>query len=326
MSRFADFLRETPPVTLAVIAICLSLFLLQNALDMNLSLITMCPSLVIDSHQYYRILTHAIFHSSLMHIGMNMITTYQFSPGVEKRLGTLRLGLSILWSILLSSFLYIGISWLLSQLFGYKHLWYQHAVGFSGVVFHVIVLDAHSSPNQSFTIFWLVTVPGYVYPWALLVLVQLILPNVSFLGHLCGVLTGTFQAYGYLDYLLVSESVLIRIESFDCMQKLVRLPSFVPSFDTTLRLQHHQESTSILRGIRRLVGITVKWGKDILETIRVYIFGRGHRLNSNARFGERRLDDGWGPGRVLSPIDVLEEAEEEEDDDDEKNEEISALV
>lgn len=323
MSRFADFLRETPPVTLAVIAICLSLFLLQNALDMNLSLITMCPSLVIDSHQYYRILTYAFFHSNLMHIGMNMITNYQLSAGVEKRLGTLRLGLSILWSILLSSFLYIGISWLLSQLFDYKHLWYQHAVGFSGVVFHVLVLDAHSSPNL--TIFGIVTVPGYVYPWALLVLVQLILPNVSFLGHLCGILTGTFQVYGYLDYLLVSESVLIRIESFDCMQKLVRLPSFVPSFDTTPRFQHHQESTSILRAIRRLVGITVKWGKHLLETIRVYIFGRGHRLNSNARFGERRLDDGWGPGRVLSPIDVLEEAEED-DDDDEKNEEISALV
>ena len=265
MSRFKDFLRETPPVTLAVIATCLSLFLLQNALDMNLSLITMCPSLVIDSHQYYRILTHAIFHSSLMHIGMNMITTYQFSPGVEKRLGTLRLGLSILWSILLSSFLYIGISWLLSQLFGYKHLWYQHAVGFSGVVFHVIVLDAHSSPNQSFTIFWLVTVPGYVYPWALLVLVQLILPNVSFLGHLCGILMGKFQVYGYLDYLLVSESLLIRIESYDCMQKLVRLPSFVPSFDSTPRFPHHQESTSIL--LARLVGITVKWGKHILRAI-----------------------------------------------------------
>lgn len=32
--------------------------------------------------------------------------------------------------------------------------------------------------------------PAAVYPWALLVFWQLIMPGASFLGHMCGVLVG----------------------------------------------------------------------------------------------------------------------------------------
>lgn len=50
-----DLLRETPPVTLAVLALCISFFLLQNALDIELRMVTMSPRLVIYTHEYYRV-------------------------------------------------------------------------------------------------------------------------------------------------------------------------------------------------------------------------------------------------------------------------------
>ena len=60
----------------------------------------------------------------------------------------------------------------------------QCAVGFSGVVFALIVLDNARSGVQRRSIFGLLSVPAPLYPWALLVLWQLLLPGVSFLGHL----------------------------------------------------------------------------------------------------------------------------------------------
>lgn len=50
-----DLLRETPPVTLAVLTLCISFFLLQNALDIELRMVTMSPRLVIYTHEYYRV-------------------------------------------------------------------------------------------------------------------------------------------------------------------------------------------------------------------------------------------------------------------------------
>lgn len=39
-------------------------------------------------------------------------------------------------------------------------------------------------------LFGLLEVPSKVYPYALVVLIQLLFPDVSFLGHLSGVLAG----------------------------------------------------------------------------------------------------------------------------------------
>ena len=64
---------------------------------------------------------------------------------------------------------------------------HQCAIGFSGVVFGLIVIDNSVSHATSRSIFGLFTVPARVYPWALMVLWQLLLPSVSFLGHLTGI-------------------------------------------------------------------------------------------------------------------------------------------
>ena len=88
-------------------------------------------------------------------------------------------------------------------------------MGFSGVVFGLIVVDNHASgassrrwarrPALDYTlarashafdlaarpccsIFGFFSVPAKLYPWALLVFWQLLLPQSSFLGHLAGVL------------------------------------------------------------------------------------------------------------------------------------------
>lgn len=67
---------------------------------------------------------------------------------------------------------------------GYLH---SCAVGLSGVVFGLIVVDTAVSRAAQRSIFGFFSVPAKLYPWALLLLWQLLMPGASFLGHLSGV-------------------------------------------------------------------------------------------------------------------------------------------
>jgi membrane associated rhomboid family serine protease len=74
------------------------------------------------------------------------------------------------------------------------------AVGLSGAIFGLIVIETACSNVQTRSIFGLFTVPARLYPWALLVFWQLIMPGVSFLGHLGGVLAGQAHVWGWLKW------------------------------------------------------------------------------------------------------------------------------
>ena len=80
------------------------------------------------------------------------------------------------------------------------------AVGLSGVIFALIVVDTHTSNAQQRSIFGFFNVPAPYFPWALLILWQLLLPHVSFFGHLGGLLAGQLYAWGWLQRLVPSPS------------------------------------------------------------------------------------------------------------------------
>lgn len=78
------------------------------------------------------------------------------------------------------------------------------AVGLSGAVFGLIVIDTAFSNVQSRSIFGLFMVPAQWYPWALLLFWQLLMPGVSFLGHLGGVLAGQAYVWGWFKWAIPS--------------------------------------------------------------------------------------------------------------------------
>lgn len=225
-STNSNALRNIPPTTLGTIGICALIFVVRSIFGWDLQLFTMCPRLVLFTHEYYRVFTSAFFHANLMHIGMNMLSTAAISGSLEKKVGTLRLLLGIWWAILVTSGIYMLIAYLAYAVFGYDAWMYQHALGYSGIIFYLSVLESrlHSGPRS---LFGMVSVPSSVYPWVLLVALQVIMPNLSFLGHLAGILNGTLEYYGALDFLYVGDSFLIHLESLGSMRKLVELDGFV---------------------------------------------------------------------------------------------------
>jgi len=328
MSRSVELIRNTPVATLGVIIFCTLIHILQNVLNWKLHLYTFCPRLIIYAHEYYRMFSSAFLHANIMHIGMNMLSTYAIGSLLEKQLGTLALIVTMLWSAIIACSLNLCIAMLANYLLGYEKWMYDHAVGFSGVLFHLSVLECHLSPQFSRSLFGMVNVPSALYPWALLVVLQLFMPNLSFMGHLCGILAGSLQKEGYLEWTMPSFSYLREIEQGTVLQKLAALPGFCspPSSGTVGgSLFARSESGGILQFAKKGIILVFKYLYYFAETLFVAIFGRGHNLNANIRFDNlwcKRKSQG-GPGVVSRPVDVLQEAGDENDED---SQELSPLV
>jgi membrane associated rhomboid family serine protease len=169
MSRFHELLRNITPATLGVVSLCLFLFLVQVSTNHPpLRAVTLCPRLVVFEGEVYRILTSALFHASLMHIGMNLMSTLAIGGMLEKRLGTLRVCYTMLLSIVMTSLLVIAAALFLDLVLERKGLMNQHSIGFSGVIFHLSVLECNlGSHESSRSVFGLLEVPSYLYPWVL---------------------------------------------------------------------------------------------------------------------------------------------------------------
>jgi len=160
--------RLPPPATTFFVGLCSALFVVQILFDVELPRYTLCPRFVLYLHQYYRLVTSAFLHANFMHLAMNMISTVAISSMLERHLGTLRHFITTMWAVLFSSSLVVLIAAAAFYLVGIDALMLQHGVGFSAVLFHMLVLEcAIGGAGAARSVFGLVTVPAFVYPWIL---------------------------------------------------------------------------------------------------------------------------------------------------------------
>lgn len=83
------------------------------------------------------------------------------------------------------------------------HYYTDCAVGFSGVIFALKVLTTYDLPRGHMTsVMGLFTVPTRLACWVELVITSLLFPNVSFVGHLAGILVGLLYVKGPLHDLM----------------------------------------------------------------------------------------------------------------------------
>ena len=290
MSRLAETLANIPLATLSIMIVCCIVYMYQFFVDPPVHHYTMCPRLVIYMSEYYRFITSSLFHGSIMHIGMNMMSTMAIGSSLEKRIGTLAMAITILWGIQLTSSIYTLISWLLYMTIGYEHLMLQHSVGFSGVIFQLAVLEANLSPDRTRSVFGFINVSSKIYPWALLVILQFIMPQISFLGHLSGILIGTMQSHGSLNVFFPSDEYLKGSEQKTSLAFIVRQPSFVSMPEAGTGLGRRREGSAGF--FAAVAGSISLFLKNICETLKVMIFGRGTVSNQNIQMG--RLGAAWG--------------------------------
>ncbi|KAM4771927.1 rhomboid-related protein 4 [Rhinophrynus dorsalis] len=198
-------LSNIPPVTLAVLGLNIYLFL--NPLK---PLLYVCISV---QEGYYhsdwqRLLLSPFHHADDWHLYFNMVSLLWKGSKLESRLGSVLFALIVLVFSQLIGVVYVFLELILSEFMGDPSYKIQCAVGFSGVLFALKVLNNHYHPGGSSNVFGL-RVPNKYSCWAELVAIHILSPGTSFVGHLSGILVGLLYTQGPLKNILTSAASFI---------------------------------------------------------------------------------------------------------------------
>lgn len=198
-------------ITMVLIHIICFLFI-DRRITANFVLV---PALVCRG-QIYRLLTSMFLHGGILHLVMNMLSFTQLGASLENRIGTLSFLYHIMVFGILSSLLHVIIAYIM-MIGGDPSYFHTGSLGFSGVLFTLIVIDnSIDSSSHTRSLFGLILVPSAIYPWLLLLLMQVILPNVSFLGHLSGLFVGYLYKFKVLNFLTPPSGFFASFERSFC--------------------------------------------------------------------------------------------------------------
>jgi len=231
----------------------------------------MNPRGVLFQHEFYRMISSAFFHGNLMHIGMNMLSYMTLGKSLEKKFGTVFMTFTVANSVLLTSVIYILIA-LGTYTVGSEKLMNQNSLGFSGVLFHLLVLESKCRQNTSQSIFGMVQVSAKYYPWVMLVVIQFLMPNISFVGHLSGILCGTLQSCGYLSFTMPSIEYLRTIDESERFRRINSMPSYIKTPVNNDEFSLFSDASGM--GVPSCFSHVFTFVRNVIETVRFIIFGR----------------------------------------------------
>ncbi|XP_062215062.1 rhomboid-like protein 15 isoform X1 [Phragmites australis] len=229
-TRLNQWWSSIPFITSGVVLVCGVIYLLCLLIGYD-SYAEICflPSAVASHFQVYRFYTSVLFHGSLLHVLFNMLALVPLGIELERIMGSVRLLFLMLLLATTNAILHLVIAFLVAYnpLYPVPYLVNECSIGFSGVIFSMIVIETSLSGVQSRSVFGLFNVPAKWYAWILLVLFQFLASNISLLGHLCGILSGFAYTYGLFNYLLPGPSFYSSIEGLSVLSVCVRHPGFI---------------------------------------------------------------------------------------------------
>ncbi|XVF07456.1 hypothetical protein REPUB_Repub06bG0140300 [Reevesia pubescens] len=219
-----------PFLTSAIIIVCGVIYLICLLVGYD-SFYEICflPEAIVSHFQVYRIYTSIIFHGSLLHVLFNMLALVPLGSELERIMGSIRLLFMIILLATSNAIFHLIIALVVAHnpFLSSQYLMHECAIGFSGILFSMIVIETSLSGVQSRSVFGLFNVPAKWYAFILLVVFQLLMANVSLLGHLCGILSGFAYTYGLFNFLIPGPSFYSSIESSSLLASCVRRPKFI---------------------------------------------------------------------------------------------------
>ena len=218
MTRFRDWLNSLYFGTRYLLCAMVIIYIVQILFIDRHLMIRFCniPRYVFQG-QVWRLVTSVFMHGGFFHLFMNMMSFVQLGATLETRIGTVSFIYHIfLFSILASTihclialFMYVG---------GNPSEFYTPTLGFSGVLFALMVIDNNLNEHRLRSVLGLFLVPSRLYPWVMLLVMQVILRNVSFYGHISGIFVGYMYNWGLLRWAVPNRSILQACERQLCVQ------------------------------------------------------------------------------------------------------------
>eukprot|EP00899_Mesostigma_viride_P023572 jgi/Mesvir1/439/Mv11318-RA.2 len=227
-TRFQVWFGTIPLVTASVLVACVSIWFLEllGGLEPDYY-VCMAPRFVVRDWQVYRVLTSPFFHAGVLHLAFNMLAFVPMSSSLERAAGSVRTAHMMLLFATLAGLLHALVVYLLASVTGHPGWAAECAVGFSGIIFALLVVDTAMSGVSHRSIFGFFQVPAKWYPWALLVFFQLLVPRASAMGHLAGLLLGEAYVRGYLNRLLLSQARVTKIETSPWLYTVANRAQFI---------------------------------------------------------------------------------------------------
>ncbi|XP_076831961.1 rhomboid-related protein 4 isoform X2 [Brachyhypopomus gauderio] len=191
-------LDNIPPVTLATLGVNVFLFLFPAK-----PLLQTCVSVqqAYWRGDWYRLLLSPFHHADDWHLYFNMVSLLWKGVKLERRLGSPWFAYLLSVFSLLTGLVYLLLEAGLSELTEDPSYSMQCAVGFSGVLFGLKVVNNYYNPGVVTYIMGLPVANRYAC-WVELILIHIMNPGTSFVGHLAGILVGLLYTSGPLKTLM----------------------------------------------------------------------------------------------------------------------------
>uniref|UniRef100_A0A7S2TY11 Peptidase S54 rhomboid domain-containing protein n=1 Tax=Lotharella oceanica TaxID=641309 RepID=A0A7S2TY11_9EUKA len=187
-------LEYKPPATLALMALNSAVYLYEFSLPFRVPDVCMHPAKILFGGDWKRLVLSAFYHADDYHLYYNMSSLLWKGVQLEQQFGTEEfIGMTLVLLGLSHSF-YVAAAWIMYTLGISSSSMQTCAVGFSAVLFAYKVVLNFNSPRM--TNVYGISVPLKYACWLELVMISIITPNASFLGHLCGILAGLVYVTG----------------------------------------------------------------------------------------------------------------------------------
>nr|XP_056705998.1 rhomboid-related protein 4 [Euleptes europaea] len=200
-----------PPVTLVTLAVNIFLFL-QPLKRLELTCISVEKCLYMKD--WHRLYLSPFHHADDWHLYFNMVSLLWKGIKLEKRLGSTLFGYIIALFSVLVGVIYMVLEIVFAELLDDPMYKLSCAVGFSGVLFALKVLNNFYHPGGTSNIMGMHVSNKYAC-WLELLAIHLFNPGSSFAGHLAGILVGLMYIKGPLKTVLEAcAGIAIPISTF----------------------------------------------------------------------------------------------------------------
>ncbi|KAK4800942.1 hypothetical protein SAY86_021429 [Trapa natans] len=185
-------LPRKPPVTAGLLAANTLIYLRPGALDAllpSLDEVWFNARLILKYKDLRRFFLSPFYHVGEPHLVYNMMSLLWKGVQLESQMGSAEFASMVATLLAMSQGITLLMAKSLYVLFHYEKAYFaEYSVGFSGVLFAMkVVLNAYS---EDMAHVYGLLVPARYAAWAELILIQMFVPGVSFIGHLGGILAG----------------------------------------------------------------------------------------------------------------------------------------
>ena len=181
------------PIIISIEIICCSICLYLYYYNIDTNKFGFNYNKIINDKEYWRVIA-ILCHKHILHLAFNMISLWNTTDMEKYIMGSFQyceLTFLMFTFCVILELLIIHIS--LHVFNDPYNLCKTYSLGYSGVLFGIISYQCFKYKGN-YNLFGL-PLPYYIYPFISLLIIQLILRNASFIGHLTGIIIGIILSF-----------------------------------------------------------------------------------------------------------------------------------